>query len=87
MIQVLTSGLLCLQQKAITKGKIKDQEDLARKEADKLLQEAQREKQRLIEDAKKEGESIKRDRMLEAKEKFLQLKSEHENETNSRNRK
>lgn len=71
----------------ITKKKGKDQEELAKKEADRLLAEAQREKQRLIEDAKKEGESIKRDRMLEAKEKFLQLKSEHENETNSRNRK
>ncbi len=71
----------------ITKKKGKDQEDLARKEAEKLIAEAQREKLRLIEDGKKEGESIKRDRMLEAKEKFLSLKSEHENETNSRNRK
>lgn len=71
----------------ITKGKIKDQENLAQKEAEKLLKEAEREKQRMLDDAKKEGESIKRDRMLEAKEKFLQLKSEHEKETNHKDRK
>ena len=43
--------------------------------------------QRIIEEAKTEGENLKRERTLEAKEKFLQLKSEHEKEVNARNQK
>ncbi len=43
--------------------------------------------QRIIDEAKAEGENLKRERTLEAKEKFLQLKSEHEKEVNARNQK
>lgn len=71
----------------LTKKQVKDQEAKAKEEADKLVNDAQREAKRLLEDAEKEGESKKRDKMLEAKEKFMQLKSEHENEVNQRNRK
>jgi len=39
----------------------------------------------IINDAKQKAEGIKKDRMLEAKEKFLQLKSEHEKDVFQRN--
>lgn len=42
------------------------------------------EKTALIEEAKLQGENIKKDRILEAKEKFMGLKSEHEKEVNRR---
>jgi ribonuclease Y len=35
-------------------------------------------KQRIIEEAKSEGEVIKKDKILQAKEKFIQLKTDHE---------
>ena len=43
--------------------------------------------QALIEEAKAEGKVIKERKIIEAKEKFLQLKSEHEKSTNERNSK
>jgi ribonuclease Y len=42
---------------------------------------------RIIQDAESEAEVIKKDKILQAKEKFLQLRTEHENEINSRNAK
>lgn len=39
----------------------------------------------IIREATQQAENIKKDRILEAKEKFLQLKSEHEKEVNARN--
>lgn len=58
------------------KGKHKQLEADAKKEAD-----------RLIADARKEGESIKKDKIYEAKEKFLQKKAEFEEIVNNKNRK
>ena len=40
----------------------------------------------LLEEAKEKAEVIKKDKILQAKEKFLQLKAEHEKETNERKR-
>lgn len=40
---------------------------------------------KIIKDAEVEAEVIRKDKILQAKEKFLQLKSEHEKEINSRN--
>jgi ribonuclease Y len=40
---------------------------------------------RIISEAEAESEVIKKDKILQAKEKFLQLKAEHEKEINSRN--
>lgn len=40
----------------------------------------------IIKEAKSEAEMIKKDKILEAKEKYLQLKSEHETLTNERNK-
>ena len=55
--------------KAITKNSLNIQ-----KEAEALMKKS-------VEDA----ELVKKERILQAKEKFLQLKSEHEKEINSRN--
>jgi ribonuclease Y len=41
--------------------------------------------QKIIREAEIEAEVIKKDKILQAKEKFLQLKSEHEKEINARN--
>ncbi|MCT4599377.1 MAG: ribonuclease Y [Marinifilaceae bacterium] len=41
----------------------------------------------IIKDAQAEAEVIKKDKILQAKEKFLQLKAEHEKQINSRNSK
>jgi ribonuclease Y len=43
--------------------------------------------QTIIKEAETEGEALKRDRMLQAKEKFLQLKTEHEKYINEKNSK
>ncbi len=48
---------------------------------------ADREAKTILDEAKLEAENLKKSRILEAKEKFLQLKSEHEAQTNDRNRK
>lgn len=42
------------------------------------------EKNRILEEAKMQGENLKKDRILEAKEKYMQLRSEYEKETNKR---
>lgn len=41
-------------------------------------------KSRILEEAKMQGENLKKDRILEAKEKYMQLRSEYEMETNKR---
>ena len=45
----------------------------------------EKDKQSVIEEAKMQGENLKKDRILEAKEKYMQLRSEYEKETNRRN--
>ncbi|EKF55634.1 phosphodiesterase [Galbibacter marinus] len=51
---------------------------LEKKKASKVLSRAHKEAQKVVKDAKSEGESIKKDKILQAKEKFLELKAEHE---------
>ncbi len=46
--------------------------------ASKTIANAKREAALLIKDAKAEGENIKKDKIYQAKEKFLELKAEHE---------
>jgi len=46
-----------------------------------------RKKERIIKDAEAESEVIKKEKMLQAKERFLQLKAEHEAQINERNQK
>ncbi len=52
----------------------------------KQKEQAEADAKRIVEEAKVQAENIKRDKQLEAKEKFIQLKAEHEKEINQRNR-
>ena len=46
--------------------------------ASKTIVNAKREAERIIKDANVEGENTKKDKIFQAKEKFLELKAEHE---------
>ena len=60
---------------------------LERNKASEILSNAKKTSDRLIKEAKSEGESIKKDKILQAKEKFIELKSEHEKVIFSRDKK
>ncbi|HUH28175.1 ribonuclease Y [Gelidibacter sp.] len=51
---------------------------LEKNNASKILKNAKEESSAIIRQANAEGESIKKDKLLQAKEKFIELKSEHE---------
>ena len=52
-----------------------------------LRKSIERKSENILKDAEKASEQIKKDKILQAKEKFLELKSEHEKFINSRNQK
>ena len=51
---------------------------LERKKASKVIQRAKKSASGILKEAKQEAESIKKDKILQAKEKFIELKAEHE---------
>ncbi|MDT0554990.1 ribonuclease Y [Patiriisocius hiemis] len=51
---------------------------LERNNASQLIKNAKKSASSILKDAKSEGETIKKDKILQAKEKFLELKAEHE---------
>ncbi|MFN5931409.1 MAG: Rnase Y domain-containing protein, partial [Sphingobacteriales bacterium] len=53
----------------------------------KQLVEAEQQAEKIIADAKAQSETIKKEKMLEAKENFVQLKAEHDKEILEKNRK
>ena len=53
----------------------------------KQLEEAAQQTEKILADAKSQAETIKKEKMLEAKEKFVQLKAEHDKEILEKNRK
>jgi ribonucrease Y len=53
----------------------------------KKLEEAEHQSQNIIKEAELRAETIRKEKELEAKEKFVQLKSAHDRETNDRTRK
>jgi ribonucrease Y len=55
--------------------------------ASKLIKNAKRESANIIKDANHDGEAIKKDKILQAKERFIELKSEHEKVILSRDKK
>jgi len=57
------------------------------KNTQKKIEEAEQHSQKILNDARTQSENLKKERLLEAKEKFVQLKSEHEKEVLDRNRK
>lgn len=60
---------------------------LEKKGASGLVSEAKSKANAIIKEAKSEGESIKKDKILQAKEKFIELKAEHEKVIFSRDNK
>src|SRR3954466_7209216 len=46
---------------------------------------AQNKVKKILKDAENDAEILRKNKLLEAKEKFLQMKAEHENEINSKN--
>ena len=60
---------------------------LEKNNASKLIKSAKKEALGIIKDANHEGEAIKKDKILQAKEKFIELKSEHEKVILSRDKK
>ncbi len=57
------------------------------KNTQQKIDEAEQQAKKIIADAQVTGENMKKDRLLEAKEKYLQMKSEHEKEVLQRNQK
>ena len=51
---------------------------LEKNNASKLIKDAKKSAASVLKEAKIEGESIKKDKILQAKERFIELKSEHE---------
>ncbi len=60
---------------------------LQKNNASKLVKSAKKEATTIIKDANHNGETIKKDKILQAKEKFIELKSEHEKVILSRDKK
>ncbi|AUS06183.1 ribonuclease Y [Pseudotamlana carrageenivorans] len=60
---------------------------LEKKNASKLVKEAKKNAALILKEAKSEGENLKKDKILQAKEKFIELKSEHEKVILSRDKK
>ncbi len=52
----------------------------------KKIEDAEQQAQKILSDAKTNAENLRNQRMLEAKEKFLQLKADHDKEVMERNR-
>ncbi len=84
-VVALVIGLLV--GRSITQKSNREIEKQAEEEVQKKLSEAKATADKLIEDAKRTNEQIKKDKQLEAKEHFLQLKSKHEAETADRTKK
>ena len=50
------------------------------------IQSAQEQAQKILQDAQANSENLKKEKLLEAKERFVQLKAEHDKEVMERNR-
>lgn len=57
------------------------------KNTQKLVEEAEQQSERIIKDAQTHAETLKEKKIIEAKEHFLQLKSEHDKQATQRNQK
>ncbi|MFZ9660255.1 MAG: ribonuclease Y [Chitinophagaceae bacterium] len=56
------------------------------KNTKKIIDEAEIQSQKIISDAQVQAENLKKEKLLEAKEKFVQLKAEHEREVLEKNK-
>jgi ribonuclease Y len=76
---IIGAGALLL---GIIMGKL-----LFAKNTKKKIEEAELQSQTILKEAELRAETIRKEKELEAKEKFVQMKSAHDRETNERNRK
>ena len=60
---------------------------MEKNKASKLINSAKKEAATILKNSKNEGESLKKDKILQAKEKFIELKTEHEKVILSRDKK
>jgi len=60
---------------------------LEKNKASKLIREAKRSAGKILKEAKSEGENLKKDKILQAKERFIELKANHEKVILSRDKK
>ncbi len=60
---------------------------LEKNNASKIIKNAQKEADSILKGAKQDGEAVKKDKILQAKERFIELKSEHEKVILSRDKK
>ncbi len=86
-IAVLAAIVGLLVGRSITQKSNQEIEQKATQEVEKKLADATAAAEKLLADAKRNAENVKKDKMLEAKENFLQLKSKHESEVAERNKK
>ncbi len=56
-------------------------------DAQRRIEEAEQQSQKIIADAQLQAETLKKEKILEAKERFVQLKSDHDKEVLEKNRK
>jgi ribonuclease Y len=73
--------------KGSTKGAVEKIEAEAKAEAEKKLSDAKSAAEKIIADAHRNAENTKKDKQLEAKEHFLQLKAKNDQEIAERNKK
>lgn len=73
--------------KGSTKSSVEKIEAEAKAEAEKKLSDARSAAEKIIADANRNAENTKKDKQLEAKEHFLQLKAKHDQEVAERNKK
>ncbi len=81
LIYIIMTGIAALIA-GILLGKI-----IFSKDTKKQLEDADAQAQKIIEDAKTHAETLKKEKQLEAKERFVQLKSDHDKEVFQRNQK
>jgi ribonuclease Y len=86
-IAVIAAIVGLLVGRSITQKSNLDIEKKAEEEVAKKLSDAQSTADKLLADAKRNADNFKRDKELQAKENFLQLKSKHEAEVADRNKK
>jgi len=89
LIIVLLTGLVAgfFIKKLLDSTSAKGILESSRQQADYIIKEAKEKAGTIIKEAEKEGERIKKEKLLQAKEKFLELKAQHEKTILERDRK
>src|SRR6185369_4739350 len=87
LIAVVAVLIGLLVGRSITQKSNVDVEKKAAEEVSKKLADAQATADKLLTEAKRNADNVKKDKELQAKEHFIQLKSKHEAEVAERNKK